>query len=284
MAIYRLSASVIKRSAGRSAVAAAAYRSGTNLYDERTGQRFDYTRRHGVPHAAILTPKGAPAWMADRARLWNAVEAAEKRKDAQLAREVQFALPHELTPAQRLALVTGFVRDEFVKLGMVADIALLAPDHGGDQRNHHAHVMLTLRGIAGEGFGPKCRDWNQPEQLEAWRARWMERVNLALKQAGHAARIDHRSLEAQGIEREAQPKLGPAATEMERRGIETDRGDELREVLDRNAERIRLTEEAYALDRSHRQLVLDLAGANLSAAVNLPAGRMPPAQERARER
>lgn len=287
MAIFRLSASVVKRAAGRSAVAAAAYRSGTLQHDERTGQSFDYQRRRGVEHEAILTPGNAPAWMADRERLWNGVEAVEKRKDAQLAREVQLALPHELSHAQRVALVTEFVRDEFVAKGMVADIAIHAPDRGADERNHHAHVMLTLREIEGDGFGPKCREWNRKEQLQEWREHWAERVNQALDRAGHDARIDHRSLEAQGLDREAQPKLGPAATELERRGIETDRGDMLRAVLERNADRAILVGELAATTKQEAEAERAATAADLSPAkapkrdgVDLVAGGLGAALEK----
>jgi MobA/MobL family len=266
MAIFRLSASVVKRSAGRSILAAAAYRSGSLLNDDRLGQSFDYRRRRGVEHEAILAPEHAPAWMTDRERLWNGVEAAEKRKDGQLAREVQFALPHELTEEQRLALVTAFVRDEFVSKGMVADLVIHAPDRGGDERNHHAHVTLTMREIDGDGFGKKNRDWNRTDQLQEWREHWAEQANLALERAGHDARIDHRSLEAQGIDREAQPKLGPAATEMERRGIETELGDQLRAVLERNADRAILVGELAATAKQEAEAERAMPAADLSPA------------------
>ncbi|WP_052027052.1 MobQ family relaxase [Rhodovulum sp. PH10] len=263
MAIFRLSVSVVKRATGRSAVAAAAYRSGTLLHDDRLGQTFDYRPRHAVMHEAILAPEDAPAWMTDRPRLWNAVEVAEKRKDAQLAREVQVALPHELTPEQRAELVTQFVRDEFVSRGMVADLAIHAPHQQGDERNYHAHITLTMREIDGDGFGKKCRDWNRSELLEHWRENWADRVNAALEREGHEARIDHRSLEAQGIEREPQPKLGPAASEMERCGIQTDRGDMLRAVLARNAERDILLPELRSVEALQGDLAREPPPADL---------------------
>jgi ATP-dependent exoDNAse (exonuclease V) alpha subunit len=235
MAIYRLSADVVKRAAGRTVTAAAAYRAGVLIADTRTGLAFDYHRRRGIAHTAILAPDDAPAWMRDRAALWNATEVLERRKDAQLARDIVLALPHELTPLQRVALVEGFVTAAFVRLGMVADIAIHAPDRHGDERNHHAHVLLTMRGIEGDGFGAKVRAWNETALLEQWRAQWAEHTNHALEQAGEAARVDHRSLAAQGIERLPQPKLGIAVQAMEARGITTDRGDERREVEAINA-------------------------------------------------
>ncbi|WP_188595193.1 MobQ family relaxase [Niveispirillum cyanobacteriorum] len=240
MAIYHLSAKVIGRSSGRSTTAAAAYRAGERIEDGRTGQVFDYTRKGGVEHAEIITPANAPSWMSDRAQLWNAVEKVEARKDAQLAREVEFALPRELTPTQRLDLARAFVKEEFVGRGMVADLAIHNPRHPDGQERPHCHVMITMRNLTGEGFGQKNREWNGKDLLEGWRERWAEHANRALERAGYADRIDHRSLEAQGQDREPQPKLGPAATALERRGEPSERGDHVREVAARNAERAAL--------------------------------------------
>jgi len=225
MAIYRLSADIVKRSDGRTVTAGAAYRAGELIIDQRTGYVFDYRRRHGVIETAILAPAGAPAWMCDRGRLWNAVEAAEKRKDAQLARDIELALPHELSAETRRELVHRFVRTAFVDAGMVADVAMHAPDARGDGRNFHAHILLTMRRIEGDGFGPKERSWNDQTQLEAWRAQWAALVNDALEIAGQVERVDHRSLAAQGIERLPQIHLGFAVTEMRRRGIATERAE-----------------------------------------------------------
>ena len=252
MAIYRLSADVMKRSAGRSATAAAAYRAGADIADERTGQRFDYTRRRGVLHSEIMAPADAPAWMRDRAQLWNAVEKAEKRKDAQLARDIELALPHELSHAQRVELVRVFVGAEFVARGMVADVAIHAPSGRGDQRNAHAHIMLTMRALTGEGFGNKERGWNDTERLEGGRASWADHVNATLEQAGHAARVDHRSLEAQGIDRVPQIHKGPVISEMEARGVETARGQRAAAIDDRNAEiaALRKQQEQLAAQRA----------------------------------
>lgn len=256
MAIYHFAARVVKRSGGRSATAAAAYRAGADIADERTGQRFDYTRRRGVVHAEIMAPADAPDWMRDRAQLWNAVEKVEKRKDAQLARDVDLALPHELDQAQRVELVRAFVAAEFVGQGMIADIAIHAPSRRGDQRNAHAHIMLTMRELTGEGFGKKVRGWNDKEQLEGWREAWAEHVNRALERAGVETRVDHRSLEAQGIDREPQTHQGPAVAEMSARGAEADIATVAAEIADRNAERdrlaarlVELAEQIAALER-----------------------------------
>ncbi len=243
MAIYRFEAKVIARSQGRSATASAAYRAAESIEDERTGTVFDYTRKRGVLSAEILTPPNTPAWMEDRAQLWNAVEKAEKRKDAQLARDLLLSLPHELTLAQRRELVREFVTSEFVAQGMIADVAIHAPDRGADERNYHAHVLLTMRELAGNGFGLKVREWNATAQLEAWREHWADAVNRHLGQHGHAARVDHRSLADQGIDREPEPKQGPVATEMEREDRPSHAGDDRRSTQARNEDRAALQAE-----------------------------------------
>ena len=238
MADYRFSAKVIKRSNGQSAVASSAYRSATRLCDERTGQTCDYSRKSGVIHSEVMAPEATPDWMHDRAQLWNAVEAVERRKDAQLAREVQLSLPHELTDAQRHDLVRGFVQEQFVGKGMIADLAIHAPSREGDRRNHHAHVMLTMRELAGDGFGNKAREWNATDQLEQWREQWAHHQNRALERHGHPARVDHRSFEARGIDREPTQHLGPVASDMERKGKASRIGDENRQAHTNNIERI----------------------------------------------
>jgi hypothetical protein len=240
VAIYRLSAQLVKRSAGRSATAAAAYRAGIRITDDRTGLVFDFTRRLGVVHAEIMAPQQAPEWAHDRIRLWNAVEGAEKRNDAQLARELQLALPHELTDEERLELVRQFVREEFVARGMIADLAVHRPDHRGDQRNHHAHIMLSTRVISASGFGRKERTWNDVSVLERWRVAWSDAVNRALVRHGHAGHVDHRSYVARGIDREPEPKMGPIATTMERRGRRSHAGADRRAARARNQRRARL--------------------------------------------
>ena len=243
MAIYRFEAKVIARSQGRSATASAAYRAAQSIDDERTGTVFDYTRKRGVLSAEILTPPNTPAWMADRAQLWNAVEKAEKRKDAQLARDLLLSLPHELTRAQRRELIREFVTSEFVAEGMIADVAIHAPDRGADDRNYHAHVLLTMRELVGSGFGLKVREWNATAQLEAWREHWADAVNRHLGQHGHATRVDHRSLADQGIDREPEPKQGPVATEMEREDRPSHAGDDRRAAHARNKARAALQAE-----------------------------------------
>jgi ATP-dependent exoDNAse (exonuclease V) alpha subunit len=222
MAIYHLRAKIISRSKGQSSLAgaayrsgghsathAAAYRSGERLTDTRTGKTFDYGRKQGIVHAEILAPSEAPSWVQDRAQLWNAVELTEKRKDAQLAREIELSLPRELSPAQRLELVRSFVREQFVNRGMVADIALHCPKASDGKDQPHAHIMLTLRPLKpdGSGFGNKERAWNDHALLEHWREQWAMAVNHALADADSAERIDHRTLKAQGIARVPLPHM-----------------------------------------------------------------------------
>ena len=195
MAIYHLSAKIISRGQGHSAVAAAAYRAGQEMTLEREDVVWDYSQKPGIEHSEIMLPQNAPQWMADRERLWNAVENGERRKDAQLAREIMVALPVELSANKQLELIRGYVQAQYVDRGMVADLAI----HRDNPDNPHAHVMLTMRPIDGAGFGKKCRDWNSKEELLRWRQGWEDATNLALTREGHDLRIDHRSFEDQGI-------------------------------------------------------------------------------------
>lgn len=238
MAIFHLSVKVISRSSGRSAVAAAAYRGGERLHDDRLDRDHDFTNKDGVVHSEVLLPEVAPEEVADREKLWNAVEAAEKRKDAQLAREVEFALPRELSKEQAIELAREFAEAEFVEKGMIADLNVHWDIGADGQPKPHAHVMLTMREVGKDGFGAKVRDWNKAELVEQWRERWADHVNQRLAELDIDARIDHRSLEAQGIALEPQDKIGPAASRMGVRGLEAERIDEHRAVAQRNGERI----------------------------------------------
>lgn len=192
MAIFHLSAQIIGRTAGRSSVAAAAYRHGERLVDERTGLVHDYSRKAGVSEVVVLAPDNAPGWV-HTPELWQRVEASETRKNSQTAREINIALPVELNPEQRRGLMLGYCREQFVRRGMVADVSF----HDDSPENPHAHIMLTTRSIGPDGFGPKVREWNGPAVLSEWREQWQEHANRALESAGLEVRIDHRSLEAQ---------------------------------------------------------------------------------------
>jgi len=253
MAIYHFSVQVISRAQGRSAVAAAAYRSADRLHDERLARDHDFRAKSGVEHSEIMLPQNAPEQWRDRDRLWNDVEAFEKRKDAQLAREVEFSIPREMTKAQGIELARDFVSQEFVARGMIADLNVHWDIGADGQPKPHAHVMLTMREVGPDGFGQKERDWNRTELVEQWRERWADHVNTRLAELDIDARIDHRSLQAQGIDLEPQDKIGPAASRMGERGLESERIKDHRATAQRNGERI-IAEPRIALDAiTHHQ-------------------------------
>ncbi|UNK81398.1 Ti-type conjugative transfer relaxase TraA [Sphingopyxis granuli] len=252
MAIFHLSVKVISRAAGRSAVAAAAYRSADRLHDERLDRAHDFTNKSGVVHSEVMLPENAPDDWRDRERLWNDVEAFEKRKDAQLSREVEFAIPREMNEQQGIELARDFVQAEFVDRGMVADLNVHWDIGADGLAKPHAHVMLTMREIVIDedgdaGFGAKARDWNRTELVEQWRERWADHVNERLAELDIDARVDHRSLEAQGIDLEPQDKIGSAASRMEGRGLEAERIEEHRDIAARNGARI-MANPGVALD------------------------------------
>jgi len=231
MAIYHFSAQVASRSAGRSAIAMAAYRSGDRLHDERTGETKFY-RRDAKPQTEIIAPAHSPAWVHDRNRLWNEVEKAEKRKDAQLCREINVALPKEFTARRQTEMLYAYCQKQFVERGMIADVAI----HRDDADNPHAHIMLTMRQIGPDGFGPKVREWNERDLMENWREAWAQDVNRIFENANRPERIDHRSLEKQGItDRIPTIHEGPTVRDMEKKGKQTDRGDINRAAKAHNA-------------------------------------------------
>ena len=219
MAIYHFSVQVIGRAAGRSAVAAAAYRSASRLRDNRLGRDQDFSAKRGVVHSEVMLPENAPEEWNDREKLWNDVEAFEKRKDAQLCREVEFALPREMTERQGVELARDFAQAEFVDQGMIADVNVHWDIGEDGMPKPHAHVMLTMRSVDDNGFGQKVRELNRTELVERWRERWADHVNERLAELDIDARIDHRSLEAQGIGLEPQTKIGAPAQRIEATGI-----------------------------------------------------------------
>ncbi len=222
MAIYYFNVSVISRSAGRSATASAAYRAAEKIQDNRTGEIHDYRKKKGVDEKFILAPDYAPNWVHDRQKLWNEVERVERRKNSQLAREIQVAIPVELNRNQQIELVREFARGQFVNQGMVADVSF----HDLNSHNPHAHIMLTMREIDEDGFNKKKnRDWNKRELLEFQRSAWSTYANEALEKAGIEEKIDHRTLAEQGINRIPQIHLGSAVTAMMKRGVATYKGD-----------------------------------------------------------
>ncbi|EIG6529969.1 MobA/MobL family protein [Escherichia coli] len=276
MAIYHLSMKIISRKNGYSAVASAAYRSGSVIPDDRTGLTHDYTRKRGVDDAVILTPENAPSWCADRSVLWNAVEKAEQRRDSQLAREIELAIPREISRDVARETVLAFVRENFVSQGMIADVAF----HHMDRTNPHAHIMLTTRAVGETGFAGKVRDWNDWALAETWRASWADHANRALANAGYQEEIDHRSYERQGLEKAPGLHLGKAACAMEKRGMETERGEQNRLINSLNLEiqvsrtrlaviqvqeNVRKRELSDAARRAAEALNLTIPAANASA-------------------
>ena len=252
MAIYHLAMKPISRSSGRSSVAAAAYRASQKLTNERDGQTHDFTARRGVEHTEIVLPDGVGAeWAQDRSTLWNAAEFAEARKDARVAREVEVALPHELTPEQRLALTREFVQGLADRYGVAVDFAIHSPHGDTDVRNHHAHILLTTRKVEREGLGEKSEMELENKRLIAFglptshdqlrdiRLDWEDRANRHLALAGYDLRIDHRSHQACGLEIEPTQHMGVHATQMDRRGKSVVRARQDEQQAQRNARLIR---------------------------------------------
>ncbi len=222
MAIYHFSVGIISRGKGRSATAAAAYRAAEKIKDLRTGEIHDYRKKKGVDEKFILAPPQAPDWVYNRQKLWNKVELGERRKDSQLSREINVALPVELSKSQQIELVKEFVQEQFVDQGMIADVAF----HNLSSHNPHAHIMLTMREINKDGFSKKKQTaWNRRELLEKQREAWAVHANRALEKAQVDEKIDHRTLEAQGINRIPQIHLGANVNAMMKRGIATEKGD-----------------------------------------------------------
>lgn len=237
MAIYHLSAKIIGRKAGQSSVACAAYRSGEELSDDRTGQTFRFARSDRVVHAEVIAPRDAPAWALSRSDLWNAVEAREKRKDSQLAREFEVALPRELDLDQQLALVRGWIAAEFTGAGAVADVAIHY-DRAGN--NPHAHILTTMRAVHSEGWAQqKLRQWEDRAVLAHWRKSWADHVNVGLERHGATERVDHRSYAAQDAELPVELRRVPTS-KVGLWGADRDRDTKNKSIIARNIEKLRL--------------------------------------------
>ena len=210
------------------------------MTNQRTGERSDYTRAEGLIYSGIYAPKGSPEWANDREQLWNHAEAAEKRKDATTARNYIIALPHELTNEQRRWTVEDFIKENFTRKGYAADLNIHAPDKDGDQRNYHAHILVTDRQLTPDGFAPTKKErhgmGNNKATLLLEKESWARIANRHLERHGFEGNLDHRSLEAQGIDREPTKHLGPLATEIERDNRESYTGNENRATEERNFE------------------------------------------------
>ncbi|MCL2774926.1 MAG: MobA/MobL family protein [Oscillospiraceae bacterium] len=254
MAIYHCSIKIIGRNSGKTAVGSAAYRAGEKIKNEYDGETHDYTKKGGIIHTELLLPDHAPREYLDRAVLWNAVEKIETAKNSQLAREIELALPVELTTQQNIMLVREYVKKHFVDKGMCADICI----HDRGEVNLHAHIMLTIRPIEQDGrWGAKSKkeyildgngekiklpsgeyksrkvsatDWNEKTKAEEWRSGWADAVNQHLTEHGVQEHIDHRSYKRQGVDKIPTVHMGVAASQMEKKDIKTHRGDINREI------------------------------------------------------
>lgn len=250
MALYSARVQQIRRSSGRSIIAAAAYRSGERLRDERQGITHDYSRRSGVTHKELILPDNAPAWARNLSResFWNMVDARERRKDATTAREMYVMIPRELDPPERIRLVREFAQRNMVARGMVADVCWHDKVGGDGQSQPHAHILMTQRRLEEDGFGKKVRhdwvpdpagrvhpngrpvmiesnpdSWNSSRLYAEWRLDWERLANAALERAGSAERIDRRSYRERGIPREPEPALRLAYHLQELRGVMVER-------------------------------------------------------------
>ena len=264
IALFHFHVTQIKRSAGQSAVAAAAYRSGEKLHSEYYGEDSDYTRKGGVICSEILLPAHAPPEYADREILWNAVEKVERGKKAQLAYSFDIALQNEFSMEENIALARQFLLEQFVRRGMIVDFAVHSPDkEDGGISNPHFHVMCPIRPIEPNGkWGNKQRreyvldengeripdgtgdyvfnavpttDWGSPETLEHWRQAWAELCNAKFAEKELPCRIDHRSYERQGVDLLPTVHEGPTVRAMEHKGITTEKGEFNRWVKATNA-------------------------------------------------
>ena len=318
MASYHLSVKTIKRSAGRSVVAAAAYRVGERIECQREGRLHDYTRKQGIEETFIVAPERAPAWAQDRSALWNAAEASETRRNSVTGREWELALPSEIGAAERSRIVRDFAQELVSRYGVAVDVAIHAPHREGDQRNHHAHVLTTTRQLEPEGFTAKTRVLDSAKtggvEIEQMRGVWAELQNRALERVGEVERVDHRSLEkqreaahergdtlsAEELDRDPELKLGPAANSMERRAnaMAERQGREYVPVTERGAvvhaarqaraafrdmrERLELARETYGAERETGQGRVSAGLAALRAATSKERG--PSASDDIRER
>lgn len=237
---------------GRSAVAAAAYRLGECLHDYRLGETYDYTRRSGVIAAFTVAPDHAPDWVYDPETLWNRAEAAETRINSQVAREYELALPSAVSAEEREGIARAFAQGLVERYGVAVTVALHAPSEEGDERNFHAHIMSTTRAVGTAGLTHKTRILDDrktgPQEVLYLRQHAADLINAALERAGVDERVDARSFEARGIGREPTEHLGPTASELEREGKPSERGERNREIEEANRKMDELVENLAALE------------------------------------
>lgn len=261
MAIYHMSVQIIKRSNGGSAVASAAYRATEKLRDETTAETFDYRRKERAIASGIIAPDGAPDWTHDRAKLWNEVEKKENRKNSQFCREMNVAIPDELKD-QAENMIRAYIQENFTAVGLVADYAIHKPSRKGDERNIHAHIMVTKRKMTPTGWGDMYREADDAKTskqiLNGWRKGWENICNHGLERIGSAERVSCETLEAQGIERDPQQHMGKTATAIERRGEQPRRGRYADEPLPETEVTQSELQEALENDAEYRALMKTL--------------------------
>ncbi|WP_299567826.1 MobQ family relaxase [uncultured Sulfitobacter sp.] len=318
MASYHLSVKTIKRSAGRTATAAGAYRAGERIECQREGRVHDYTRKKGIEETFIVAPENAPAWAHDRASLWNEAEASETRRNSVTAREWELALPSEISAEDRSQITREFAEELVSRYGVAVDVAIHAPHRESDQRNHHAHVLTSTRKLEPEGFTAKTRVLDSAKtggvEIEQMRGVWAELQNRALERVGEVERVDHRSLEkqreaaqergdtlsAEELDRDPELKLGPAANSMERRekAAAEREGRDYVPVTERGAvvhaarqaraafrdvrERVEIAREIYGVERDAGQGRVSAGLAALRAATSKERGERNPEDLRER--
>lgn len=257
MAIYHFSVKTISRSAGRSAVACSAYRSGEKLIDERQGKEQDYTKKTGVEFTKIYAPKNTNPELLDRNQLWNTVEKVERRKDANLAREFEIAFPHELNQQQREQMLNDLCQELVQRHGVIVDAAIHAPHtkSGSDDRNYHAHIMFTGRQIdleTGDFAKKRNRDFNKEnssQTVNEWRKTFADLTNQHLAKAGYLSKVDHRSHVDQGNGLQATIHEGSKVTQLRRQGIDTEISLKNDLIKQQNTEKQRLPEIFRGLEK-----------------------------------
>ncbi|MEF2603096.1 MAG: MobQ family relaxase [Christensenellales bacterium] len=293
--MYHCSIKIISRGNGKSAVAAAAYRSGEKITNEWDGMIHDYTRKRGIVHSEILLPPNAPPDFQDRGTLWNSVEQIEKACNSQLARELEVALPIELSREEQVRIVRAYCSSQFVSRGMCADFNI----HDTGSGNPHAHILLTMRPMDERGkWLPKSKkeyvldesgerirlpsgnfktrkvdlvDWNSQENAEVWRKAWADLANDFLERNNRPERIDHRSYERQGIDQIPTVHIGVAASQMEKKGIATERGELNRSIKAAN----RLLRDIKAQIGKLKEWLLDVFKAKESLRTEPPQPKSP---------
>ena len=289
MAIYHFSVKTISRSAGRSAVACSAYRSGEKLIDERQGKEQDYTRKTGVEFTKIYVPENTNPELLDRNQLWNTVEKVERRKDANLAREFEIAFPHELNAEQRQAMLNELCEELVKRHGVIVDAAIHAPhtQSGSDERNYHAHIMFTGRQIdleTGDFAKKRNRDFNKEnssQTVNQWRETFADLTNQHLARAGYLSKVDHRSYADQDNGLQATIHEGPAVTQLRRKGIDTEISLKNDLIKQQNTEKQHLPEilkgleqEIFATEKLQSKLEADLLEAKQQEQQRLEAEKL----------